>query len=427
MNGLPRKPTCNSKLTLEKMGFLQFSILYILIYRCYPERPCPKKCTCVGHKEKSQMDCSESELRYFPLLNEIPLYIGQIILENNDIQHFPEDTGTKLNTWAVDVSGNKIRKLEDNHLGQMFPKLSMLDLSKNQIKNLNHKSFLGLKLLKTLYLDNNGIDFIANDAFDNLTSLLNLNLAENKLEVLNFRWFENLKMFTSLDLSGNRIEIVKSWMHPWPSSLERVDLSNNRLPVILPIPKHAEMFNLKKNPIYCGCKPERFALEGISNQTLCKVKMQCNSIPLDGDCKNKQLSEEMYKFWKDLTAKPICQTPVIKRMDVVPGPERLYFLTCVASGIPAPNITLYSDDTEQKLQVYGVETTKITSATMNQLLSGVYHCKASNTVGRVSKKVVVDLNKIEMKDVLNSTYSNLNSTSPLPLLSTTFPAQNGKD
>ena len=165
-----------------------------------------------------------------------------------------------------------------------------------------------------MYLDNNGIDFIANDAFDNLTSLVNLNLADNKLEVLNFRWFKNLKLFTSLDLSGNRIERVKSWIHQWPSSLERVDLSNNRLPVILPIPKHAETFNMEENPIFCGCKPKQFQLQGISNKTLCNVRIQCHSIKLKGDCKNIQ---ELYKFWKDLTAKPICQAPVIKRMDIV--------------------------------------------------------------------------------------------------------------
>ena len=87
---------------------------------------------------------------------------------------------------------------------------------------------------------------------------------------------------------------------------------------------------------------------------------------------------------------------------------------------------MYSEDTEQKLQVYGVETTNITSATMNQLLSGMYHCKASNTVGSVSRQVVVDLNKIEGTDVPNSTYLNLDLTNSLPVLITTLPAQKGK-
>ena len=85
-------------------------------------------------------------------------------------------------------------------------------------------------------------------------------------------------------------------MHPWPTSLKRVSLNNNRIPLILPIPKQAEMFNLEENPTSCGCRPEKVNLNDISNLTFCRVRMQCNSITLKGNCKNKLLSKEVYTF-----------------------------------------------------------------------------------------------------------------------------------
>ena len=171
---------------------------------------------------------------------------------------------------------------------------------------------MGLKLLTALYLGQNQISFISKNAFDFLKNLTYLNLDDNRLKVLDFRWFRNLKSLISLHLKQNRIEKVKSWMHPWPSSLKRVDLSNNKIPIILPIPKHAEMFNLEGNPTLCGCRPKMFTLHDIPNRTLCKIKMQCDFIKLKLDCTNKQLSDEVYRFWKGIAATPICQATDIK-------------------------------------------------------------------------------------------------------------------
>ena len=149
---------------------------------------------------------------------------------------------------------------------------------------------------------------------------------------------------------------------------------------MLPIPKHAEMFNLEGNPIYCGCKQENLDLNKISNLTLCEVRMQCYSMKLTSACNNKQMSDASYRFWKDIAAKPVCKAPAIKIFSYFRHQEGLLYLTCAAAGVPAPNITLYSSDSEQKIQVYGVENTKLTAATVNQLFYGRYHCKASNIV-----------------------------------------------
>ena len=266
----------------------------------------------------------------------------------------------------------------------MFSNLSILDLSRNKIRQIKHTPFFALHSLTSLFLDRNYISYIHHGAFDKLTNLANLDLANNHLKVLNFRWFINMKSLSSLHLEDNRIERVESWMHHWRSSLKRVSPNNNRIPVILP--KQAELFNLDGNPIYCGCRPENFNLNDISNLTFCKVRMQCNSITLKGNCKNKVLPEEVYTFWKDISAKPVCQEPVTKELAIVRNHDGLS-LKCAATGIPAPDITLYSGDMLQKIEANGVETTNFTSITINQIHSTAYNCNASNILGGMTKNL----------------------------------------
>ena len=388
---------------------------------CYSESLCHSKCNCQGTLPHSKLDCSGKNLIYFPQLFEIPFSVGEIILKNNNIEHLPHgeaEIGLLPNVWTIELDGNKIINVEDNIFQHMFPNLRYLYLSKNQIRQIKHKTFIGLNLLIGLYLDRNQISYISNKAFDNLKNLTDLNLNNNQLKVLDFRWFSNLKSLMYLYLEHNIIERIKSYTHQWPISLKRVNLKSNKIQVILPIPKHAEMLNMEGNPLYCGCRPKSLSLNDIPTLTLCKVRIQCNSNELKGTCNNGQLSEEVYKFWKDIAGKPICQVPVIKQFKCEKNPERLHYLTCVATGLPLPNITLYSSNTEGKIQVYGKEKNNFSSATMNQLYSGTYHCEASNIVDKITQDFEVDLNELEISGNCKSRNSNLNLTSAVPFLNT---------
>ena len=402
-----------------KMKSLQLCLLHIWIYCCCSEELCHTQCKCKVTGSNADLDCSRKSWIYFPQLAEIPLSVGMIDLKNNNIEILPHGntrTGQRTNVRLIDISENKIITIEQNMFQYMFPNLVLLDLSTNLIKQIKPKAFVGLNLLKALYLSKNQISFISENAFDNLMNLTHLNLAYNDLEVLDFRWFRKLESLTSLHLEYNKIKRVTSWMHPWPFSLKRVSLNNNKIPVMLPIPKEAEMFNLEGNPIYCGCRPGNFDLNKISNLTLCKVRMQCFSMKLISACNNKQMSEALYQFWKDIAAKPACTAPVIKILSYFRHQEGLLYLTCAATGLPAPNISLYSIDSDQKIQVYGVENTKLTAATVNQLYSGRYYCKASNIVDRMARDLMVDLNELETTDEGTLTYLNLNATSEAPIL-----------
>ena len=301
---------------MVKMRYLHLYLLYIWISTCHSENLCQNQCKCKGTGLYRFMDCSGKRWKPFPPLSEIPSAVAIISLINNSIEHLPVGEAGKeqrTNVWSIDLSKNKIRKVEENVFQHIFPNIHFLGLSKNRIQHIEHRAFFGLKKLKALHLNRNQICCIQKDAFNKLKNLTFLNLANNQLKVLDFEWFRNLKLLEYLHLEKNRIEKVKSWMYSWPSTLKLVNLYNNRIPVILPIPKHAEMFNLEGNPTFCGCRPHMFTFNNIPNITLCKVKMQCNSIKLKHDCSSEQLTGKVYKFWKDIVSKPICEAPVIKK------------------------------------------------------------------------------------------------------------------
>ena len=403
------------------MKLVQLCWLYSWISGCYSESLCQSKCYCQGTLPNYELDCSGKSLINFPQFLEIPLSVGEIILKNNQIKHLPygeAEIGLLPNVWTIELDGNKIINVEDNIFQHMFPNLRYLYLSKNQIRQIKHKTFIGLNLLIGLYLDRNQKSYISSKAFDHLTNLTDLNLNNNLLKVLDFRWFSNLKSLMYLHLEHNIIERIKSYTHQWPISLKSVSFKSNKIQVILPIPKHAEMLNLEGNPIYCGCRPKGLSLNDVPFLTLCKVRIQCNTINLKGACNNEQITEEVYKFWKEIADKPICQVPVIKQFKCERNPERLHYLTCIATGMPAPNITLYSSDTGQSIQDYGKEKKNFSSATMNHLFSGTYHCEASNIVGKITQDFEVDLNELEINGDCKSRDSNLNLTSEVPFLNT---------
>ena len=177
------------------------------------------------------------------------------------------------------------------------------------------------------------------------------------------------------------------------------------------MPKQVQMFRLDRNPTECECRPEKMNLNNILNQTLCHIQMQCKSTKLKHDCKHKNLSQKVHRFWKSIATTPICQVPAVKELSVVRNHEKVPYITCVGIGVPAPNVTLFSNDREQKLQVSGGQKANFTQATIHQLNSGTYRCKVSNYLGEVTRKLVVDL----IEDC-NTTFSNRNLTSEVPFL-----------
>ena len=64
-----------------------------------------------------------------------------------------------------------------------FPNLRYLNLSVNPLRQIKQKTFIGLELLKILYLGNNQITLIFNYPFNSIINLTYLNLAVNQVEL----------------------------------------------------------------------------------------------------------------------------------------------------------------------------------------------------------------------------------------------------
>ena len=384
---------------------LQIKIIGLIlqqIAKCMSVNCNSNVCECGGEGKKTYIKCNERN-RHFPGLSEIPTSTAAIYLQNNKIQHIPNENGDRSEIWIIVISGNKIRNIEDNQLGRMFPKLSALDLSGNMIQHLRSNSFINLKNLNNLNLASNQIGFIEESVFDNLEKLNNLNLASNFIIILDFRWFKDLDSLNTISLAHNKIIRVVSLQNGWPRSLKHVHLKNNRIPIFLPVPNNVETFDISNNPLHCGCKPEIFEVKNISISTLCKVSMTCSSglvIKLDGKCENKATPENVYNLWTRFSNNPNCKKPVIKDLKLVKDGHRAPQINCVASGYPAPDVSLVHNKIMQRLTVSGLKDHNTTSVTQTILKPGWYVCKAINIIDQAEDTIKVPLSEL-WRDVID--------------------------
>ena len=290
----------------------------------------------------------------------------------------------------------------------MFPKLSTLDFSKNRIKHLKYPSFKYLNELNILNFEYNEIYFIGLKVFDNLYKLNNLNLANNQIAQLNLRWFRYLGTLNTITLAKNKIQTVENSVYGWSESLNYVFLNDNRLRMLPNIPESAEVFNISGNPIYCGCKSKSFNLGHISNYTMCAVFMRCQggfNISLNGKCENATRQGKVYRFLQQLSQGKECKAPEIKTMSLTTDKQGAQIITCVASGVPTPNVTIVNNKNKQQLSVNGIENVNTTSVTLTQIFSGTYHCKASNIVDEIKRSLDVEITPYVEQNEVFSTYS----------------------
>ena len=378
-------------LSVLNMYFILIGYTCISIARCSSIK-CPSHCSCGGKGKSTFIDCSQRNLLNFPSFKDISPDVVQIYLKHNKIRYLPHENGVRSKVWIIDISQNNIESIERNQFGRMFPKLSALDLSRNKIKYLPSDSFTKLAELNNLNIENNLIAHIEETVFDSLDKLYNLNLGYNHITILNLRWFKQCNLLNTVSMAHNKIKRVVNWKEGWPKSLRYVLLNNNSIPVVPAIPRHVEIFNLTLNPLYCGCKPETFNMGNISNEALCKVSMKCHSglvMELNGKCKSEAASDKVYSMWTKLSKKPNCKKPVIKDLSLVIDGHGTPQITCVASGIPAPDITLEHNKTKQKLTASGLEGSNTTSVTQSAVKPGLYVCKAINHVDQSEDKINV--------------------------------------
>lgn len=107
-----------------------------------------------------------------------------------------------LKLQGLILNNNKLSNINPNWFKNPAT-IDEVDLSFNQIKDLNKSSLMGLSNLKKLKLNGNMIQTIHPDSFSSQSRLTDLDLSENQLTRLSSRIFTSLKSLTVIKLYGN--------------------------------------------------------------------------------------------------------------------------------------------------------------------------------------------------------------------------------
>ncbi|XP_035284586.1 leucine-rich repeat and immunoglobulin-like domain-containing nogo receptor-interacting protein 1 [Anguilla anguilla] len=144
--------------------------------------PCPPRCSC--HQERLEANCSSQHLSSVP-------------------EGFPRDT-------------------------------RLLDLSRNRLKTLARRGFLGLSQLRQLDLSANVLSMIEVEAFQGLPGLQTLLLGGNRLKILPVGAFSGLPGLRLLDLSRNEILVFLDHTFRELGGLRRLEAGENDLVFVSP-------------------------------------------------------------------------------------------------------------------------------------------------------------------------------------------------
>lgn len=240
---------------------------------------------------------SGNSLTSFSFLNDD---LKSIDLRQNQLASMPSIKSKNLK--KVDLSGNKLTKLELSFLSKT---ISELDVHNNKIKKVtidNFRQFVENSDLTTINLESNDLPEFPNDLL-HLRKLTTLNLSHNKIRTWNYiAHYSNL---SELNLSYNWLS---AFPHDFKTSmyqLKKLDISNNLFSTIKINHKYLTSLSIQNNdfamvelnlPIlrYLNCDSNHFnhQTENIVAPSLknCNVQLKDNTTALSAEVKMR------YKF-----------------------------------------------------------------------------------------------------------------------------------
>jgi len=153
-----------------------------------------------------------------------------INLKNNQLCRIDMKTFTNagLNKleWLI-LSNNNLQTIDEKFAN--LESLKKIDLSNNQLENLDPQTFRDVKSLRKLNLNNNQLIELNKCLFQNLVYLNKLDLSCNLIEELDHEIFKDLVNLTSINLSNNNLEVLDEFTFMDLFHLNKIDLSNNNL------------------------------------------------------------------------------------------------------------------------------------------------------------------------------------------------------
>jgi Leucine-rich repeat (LRR) protein len=178
------------------------------------------------------LDVSFNQIEYiddkiFKIIDQIQF----LNLENNKLKVIAESFVNFLSLTSLKFSNNFLEVIPNflkNRLGFFYNRFKELYVRENQMKTIRRFSSIA-SFIKTLDLSKNNVDEIEIDAFFYLKSLRNLSLSHNKLTKLTRNNFDTLFNLNYLNLSFNLISSIENGTFINLNKLITLDFNYNSL------------------------------------------------------------------------------------------------------------------------------------------------------------------------------------------------------
>lgn len=129
---------------------------------------------------------------------------------------------------VLNISFNRIQILEKNaFIKRGYAALETLDISNNNISDINPYAFTGLDQIKQLILGHNNLLSLQQDVFEPLINLKELDLQRNKLSTILPQTMSPMKKLIYLDLRYNKLTDFDKGIFTNLSVLEKLRLTGN--------------------------------------------------------------------------------------------------------------------------------------------------------------------------------------------------------
>ena len=162
-----------------------------------------------------------------------PMAITTLILSSNFLSNLPNHLFHPFSSSLVNLNlqHNQFRSLRHSYFLRRLEYLSTLDLSKNQLYELQKQDFTGLKRLETLILRENKLTSLPYALFGRCRTITTLDLSDNKISQIHSNTFRSLYRLKVLLLSNNPLgqrALTNRLLEPL-KNLEYLDLENTEL------------------------------------------------------------------------------------------------------------------------------------------------------------------------------------------------------
>ncbi|ETE69731.1 Chondroadherin-like protein, partial [Ophiophagus hannah] len=214
---------------------------------------CPKECICLLDYQHGK--CDNKSLLYIP--KGFPSDTQLLDLQHNEFHSIPNSSFLGLkNLTSLHLQNCKIKVLQPSAF-QDLRTLIYLYLSNNDISSIDTDIFRDTTQLAYLFLDHNKFTQVPKDAFRYLSNLFTFHLPHNSISQLSDSALAGMKQLRCLYLTGNHIIYLSPKALKQAKMLEKLHLDENSLQEIptkalrgLPI---LSELKLSKNPIkYIG-------------------------------------------------------------------------------------------------------------------------------------------------------------------------------